>query len=280
MLTSKQILTNMQNDKRLTDSRSRSKKKKNNYSNIYTQLLGELGYAGIKKNGYFTKFFSYGVAGHCASFVQYHLIKAGYQNCVPKKGYIWNTTYYAKWLKTEPNIKGLGKVDWTKDIKKAQAAAKAGKFVIVFQGAKGLSHTCALLKIENGYIWTVDGNVKGTYKGKKINNGVIKKRKASKGKWRFAIMPIPVTIAPPKPKPAPTPKPAPYSKGKTYTLLDNMNVRSGHSTKNKVVGHRKKGEKVTAYEVHKTGNGGYWIKVSKDKAHWICAKTNKKKYMK
>lgn len=284
MQTSKQILANMRADRCLTASRSRSKKKHNNFSNKYTQLLGELGYAGIKKNGYFTKFYSYGVVGHCCIFVQYHLIKAGYQNCVPKKGYIWNTGKYAAWLKTQPTIKGLGKVDWTTDIKKAQQAVKAGKFVIVFKAAKGhgWSHACSLLDIQNGYIRTVDGNVKGTYKGKKINNGVEKKRKASKYKWGFAIMPIPVTATPAKPavkktvaKPkTTTAKPAsPYT---TYILLETMNVRNKPTTKgSKVVSHRKKGEKIRVKKIETKKNGAKWGQLDSD--CWICIKGAKGK---
>ena len=274
MQTSLQIRKNMIADKRLTASRSRSKLKHNNYSNLYTLALKD--YDGINNKGYFTKFYPYGVAGHCCIFVQAHLIWAGYPQLVPHKGYIWNTNNYARWLKSEPTIKGLGKVDWTTDWKKARDAARAGKKVVVFKGRKGhgsYTHTCSLLDIEDGYVKTVDGNVTGKYKGKTINNGVVKRRKLSSYRWGFAILPIPVKLKPKK-----APKLAPYAKGKTYILQNDMNVRADHSSKSKKLGTKKKGTKVKAYSVYKTKNGVYWVRIDSDK--WICAKTNKKTYMK
>lgn len=188
-MTAKQVLAKMKADKCLTASRSRSKRKNRNYSNKYTRLLGSLGYKGIGKDGYFTKFYSYGVVGHCCIFVQYWLIKCGFIAFVPKsKKYIWNTNNYAKWLKSEPSIKGLGKVDFVTDPKKAKPGA------VCFKGKKGHSsytHTCVFIQYKNGYIYTVDGNVSGTYKGKKVNNGLVKKRKASSYRWGFANLPYP-----------------------------------------------------------------------------------------
>ena len=185
-MTGKEVTNKMRADKCLTASRSRSKKKNRNYSNKYTRLLGSFGYKGIRKDGYFSKIFSYGVVGHCCIFVQYWLIKCGYKAFVPKKGYIWNTNKFASWLKSEPTIKGFGKVDWTTNPKKAKVGA------VCFKGKKGHSsytHTCCFLKYKNGYIYTVDGNVSSKYKGKKINNGSVQKRKASSYRWGFANMP-------------------------------------------------------------------------------------------
>lgn len=198
MTSSKLIIRNMRADKCLTPSRSRSHRKHRNYSNKYTQTLGKLGYKGIDKQGYFTKYYSYGVVGHCCIGVQAHLIWAGYRSLVPiSKGYIWNTNNYAAWLKSEPTIKGLGKVDWTTDWKKAAKAAEAGKLVVTFKGQKGHSkytHTCVLLKISGGKVYTVDFNVNGKHNGKKINNGVEKSRKRTTYRWGFAILPVPTKI--------------------------------------------------------------------------------------
>lgn len=177
-MTGKDVINKARADKCLTPSRSRSHRKHRNYSNKYTQLLGKLGYKGIRKDGYFSKFYDYGVVGHCCIFVQYWLIKCGYNAFVPKKGYIWNTNNYAKYLK--------GKYKDTSDPKKAKPGA------VCFKGQKGhkkYTHTCLFIKYQNGYVYTVDGNINGKYKGKKINNGVVKKRKASKFRWCFVNLP-------------------------------------------------------------------------------------------
>lgn len=188
-MTAKQVTAKMRADKCLTASRSRSKRKNRNYSNKYTQLLGKKGYKGIRADGYFSKIYSYGVVGHCCIFVQYWLIKCGLAAFVPKsKGYIWNTNNYAKWLKGQPTVKGYGRVTWTTDPKKAKLGA------VCFKGKEGhdsYTHTCVFLKYEKGYIYTVDGNVSGTYKGKRVNNGLTKKRKASAYRWGFANLPYP-----------------------------------------------------------------------------------------
>lgn len=186
-MTGKIVTDRMRKDKCLTPSRSRSHKKHHNYSNKYTKKLGQMGYKGIRKDGYFTKFYPYGVVGHCCIFVQYWLIMSGLKAFVPaSKGYIWNTNKYALYLKSEPTIKGYGKVDWTSDPKKAKVGA------VVFKGKKGhksFTHTCCFLKYKDGYVYTVDGNISGKYKGKKVNNGLVKKRKASSYRWGFANMP-------------------------------------------------------------------------------------------
>lgn len=267
MQTSLQIRKNMIADKRLTASRSRSKMKHNNYSNLYTLALKD--YDGINSKGYFTKFYPYGAAGHCCIFAQAHLIWAGYPQLVPHKGYIWNTNNYARWLKSEPTIKGLGKVIWTNNPKKASKAANAGKMVVVFKGRRGhgsYTHTCILLKVRGNYIYTVDGNVNGRYKGKRINNGVLKKRRYKSYRWGFAILPIPVAKK----------KPAPYQRGKVYTLQNTMNVRTEPSIKGRVKATIKRGSKVKALAVKKVGDA-YWVQTVYG---WICAKTPMKTYMK
>lgn len=268
MKTAQEIISAMRADKRLTASRSRSKLKHRNYSNLYTLCLGERGYHGINKKGYFTKFYSYGTVGHCAIFVEAHLIWAGYPQLVPNKGYIMNTNVFAKWLKSEPTIKGLGQVDWTTDSAKAKKAMAAGKMVIVFKGSKkskSFDHTCTGIKIVDGYIYTVDGNVGGKYKGKKINNGVVKKRKLKKHRWGFAILPIPVgQEAAAKKK----------TTSITYVVKGvktNLNVREKATTKSKVVHKLKNGTVVTVTKIK-----GKWAYIPKYKG-WCSTKYLKKK---
>ena len=267
-MTGKQIIARMRADKCLTPSRSRSKKKHRNYSNKYTRVLGERGYDGIRKDGYFTKFYSYGCVGHCCIGVQAHLIQAGYPELVPKsKGYIWNTNQYAQWLRSGPVLYPLGRVVWTTDASKANEAAKAGKVVVTFKGKKGHSsytHTCVLLGISSGNVRTVDFNISGTYKGKKVNNGLTKTRKKSSYRWGFAILPIPV-------------KAPAYEKGKTYRLTTTMNVRVDHSKNAKIKTRIKSGEKVKALDTWKSPAGTWWIRTS---FGWICAKTKDKTYLK
>lgn len=267
-MTSKQIIARMRADKCLTPSRSRSKRKHQNYSNKYTRCLGERGYSGIRRDGYFTKFYSYGTVGHCCIGVQAHLIWAGYPQLVPKnRGFIGNTNAYARWLKSEPTIKGLGKVDWTSDASKAAKAAKAGKMVVTFKGNKGsnkYSHTCTLLQISGGKVRSVDFNISAKYKGKRINNGVVKTRKKASYRWGFAILPIPVAVAP-------------YEKGKAYTLQYNMNVRADHAKSAALKTTIKRGERVKALAVWHSSAGAWWIQTVHG---WICAKTKQKTYLK
>lgn len=271
MKTAQQIRKEMVADKRLTPSRSRSHRRHRNYSNPYTRAMTD--YDGINSKGYFTKFYPYGTVGHCCIFVQAHLIWAGYGKLVPHKGYIWNTNNYAKWLKSEPTIKGLGKVKWTASPAKASKAANAGKLVVVFKGRLGsdsYTHTCVLLKVRGNYIYTVDGNVNGWHKGKRINNGVLKKRRARNYRWGFAILPIPTKV-----------KGAPYTAGHVYTLQKTMNLRKNHSTKSKKVGTMKKGKRVAPLSVYKTTNGAWWLKVPhKGELVWVCGKTAKNLYVK
>lgn len=266
-MTANQIIARMRADKCLTPSRSRSKRKHHNYSNKYTRLLGERGYKGIRKDGYFTKIYSYGVVGHCCIGVQAHLIRAGYPELVPKsKGYIWNTNNYAAWLRSEPVIHQLGRVNWTTDATTAAMAARSGKLVVTFKGKKGHSkftHTCVLLGISGGKVRTVDFNISGIYKGKKVNNGLTKSRKKSSYRWAFAILPIPV-------------KAPAYKAGETYTLQSTMNVREDHAKSSKLKSRIKAGEKVKALDTWKSPAGVWWIRTS---FGWICAKTNSKTYL-
>ncbi len=262
MKTSQEIIKAMKADKRLTSSRSRSHRKHRNYSNRYTKAMAS--YKGINSKGFFTKFYPYGVVGHCCIFVQAHLIWAGYNALVPHKGYIWNTNNYARWLKSEPTIKGLGKVDWTTDKAKARKAMARGKMVIVFKGRRGgknFSHTCTGIKISDEYIYTVDGNISGVYKGKKINNGLVKKRRLKSYRWGFAILPIPV---------AKTKK----STSAIYVVTGiktTLNIRKKPSKSGKIVKKIKNGTKVTVSKVK-----GGWAYLPKYKG-WCVTKYLKKK---
>lgn len=83
-----------------------------------------------------------------------------------------------------------------------------------------------------------------------------------------------------------------YEVGKTYTLLDDMNVRIGHNTSSPRVpvskmtanardhvnekGELKKGTKVTVKDVYVYG-GQCWVKTP---SGWICAYTVSKRYIK
>lgn len=269
-MTAKEITTRMRADKCLTPSRSRSKRKHRNYSNKYTKLMGKLGYPGIGKDGYFTKWYSYGCIGHCCIFVQYHFIIAGLGAFVPKgNDFIENTNQYASWLKSEPLIEGYGRVEWTSDPKKAKHGA------VCFKGrkkSKKFSHTCTFLKYENGYVYTVDGNISGTYKGKKVNNGLVKKRKARKFRWGFANMPYPAWNG----------KPIEYKPGHVYTLQHKMNVRLEHNTKSRILGTMPRGHEIAPLKVYKTGNGSVWLRIPYKSKYvaWVCARTPKNLHIK
>lgn len=273
MKTAQEIIKEMKADKRLTPSRSRSHRRHRNYSNPYTRAMTD--YDGINSKGYFTKFYPYGTVGHCCIFAQAHLIWAGYGKLVPHKGYIWNTNNYARWLKSEPTIKGLGKVIWTNNPKKARDAARAGKMVIVFKGHKGhkfYTHTCALLDIEDGYVKTVDGNVTGKYKGKKINNGVIKKRKLKSYRWGFAILPIPTRGGKSASTKAKKKKSTNSSTRKVSGLKKGyrLNVRQKATKKSNVIGRLNNGDVVV---IGKSKGG--WTYIPKKKG-WVASKYLKK----
>lgn len=241
-MTAKEVVAKMKADKCSTMSRSKSKKKHRNFTNKYTKCLGERGYKGIKKDGYFSKFYSYGVVGHCCIGVQAWFIWCGLEAFVPKnKGYIWNTNVYRKWLKTEPTIKGYGKVDWTTDPKKAKLGA------VVFKGDSNkknqtATHTCIFLKTEGDYVYTVNFNVSGKYKGKTINNGTIKKYHKSRIKG-FANMPYPKEAAKPTTavkKTVSKPKVVVKKKTNKYTVVglkkgSHLRVRAKPSTKSKIL---------------------------------------------
>lgn len=256
----------------LTQSRKRSGQK---YHNKYTEYFGKLGYAGINKNGVFTKKYSYGVVGHCCIGVQYWLCRVGLSAFVPKatkSHYYWNTGVYRKYLKSQPNIKGYGKVKWVTDPAKAKAGA------IAFTS----SHTCVFIQYnkKTGKVQTVNFNVSD---GKGHNNGVVKWVKKSKF-IGFANMPYPETkpVAPVSPS---------YAKGKTYTLQVNLNVRADHKTsakklsqleltenaqKSAVNGVLQKGTRVTCQDVYTTATMT-WLKIP---SGWICAKNGSKIYVK
>ena len=169
-----------------------------------------------------------------------------------------------KYLKKQPNG-----VKWTTDRKKAKVGA------IAFKGAKNgksATHTCVFLYYKGDYVYTVDFNVSD---GKGHNNGTIKKRhyKYFRG---FANIPYTAKI---------TTKTSTvsYVPGKTYTLLEDMNVRTEANTKAKLVpksnwtkdalkhrnsdGTLKKGTKVTAKQI-KTSGKSVWIKTP---TGWVCA---------
>ena len=280
------IVKNAQADKCNTQSRSRNG---NKYHNKYSECLGKLGYKGINSNGVHTKLYSYGVVGHCCEGVQAHLIWAGYGAFVPKftSGkymYIWNTNVYHNWLKTEPTIKGYGKVDHVTDPKKAKVGA------IAFTP----SHTCIFIRYDakTKYVYTVDFNVTGTVNGKKYNNGTVHKRKASKFNG-FANMPYQTVKVPQTTTSVSLPK---YEKNKTYTLQADMNVRINypkdgkmqpkvgysklskdaqkHATKDGVL---KKGTKITCKDYTKISSTEIWVRTP---SGWICGVKDGKIYIK
>ena len=262
LITGNEVVAKMKADKCLTQSRSRNGKK---YHNKYTEYFGKLGYAGINKNGVFTKKYSYGVVGHCCIAVQYWLCRCGYSKFVPKSPkYLFNTNVYMKYLKKQPNG-----VKWTTDRKKAKVGA------IAFKGSKGsksANHTCVFLYYKGDYVYTVDFNVSD---GKGHNNGTIKKRHKSYFRG-FANIPYVAD----KPKPVSKPK---YEVGKTYTLQEDMNVRVSPNKTAKLVAKSKwskdalrhrnskgmliKGTRITVKEV-KTVDKAIWVK---SPTGWMCA---------
>ena len=58
-----------------------------------------------------------------------------------------------------------------------------------------------------------------------------------------------------------------YTVGKTYTLQETMNVRTGASTKYRKVGSLKKGTKIKCLQ---TSNNGKWIRYAKYR--WVCGR--------
>ena len=261
-ITGSEVVVKMKADKCLTQSRSRNGKK---YHNKYTEYFGKLGYSGINKSGVFTKLYSYGAVGHCCIAVQYWLCKCGYSKFVPKSPkYLFNTNVYMKYLKKQPNG-----VKWTTSRKNAKVGA------IAFKGAKNgksATHTCVFLYYKGDYVYTVDFNVSD---GKGHNNGTIKKRHY---KYFRGFANIPYTS-----KTSTKTSTVSYVPGKTYTLLEDMNVRTEANAKAKLVpksdwtkdalkhrnsdGTLKKGTKVTAKQV-KTSGKSVWIKTP---TGWICA---------
>lgn len=260
-LTAKQFIAECKKDRCSTMSRSKSKKKKNNFSNKYTKELGKQGYPGIKKDGYFTKFYPYGVVGHCCIGVQAHFIWAGLDAFVPKfkSGkfkYIWNTNVYHSWLRTNPTIKGYGKVHHTTDIKKVKPGA------VAFTP----SHTCLVRFVKGDYVHTVDFNVGG--KGG-INNGSLKKRHKSKFNG-FANMPYPekpvkkIEVKKTTPKKTTTTYKVATSRGK------NLRIRQNDSVTSKQIGLLKYGSHIEVSKI-----SGKWAYVPAKKG-WVAVKYIKK----
>ena len=66
-----------------------------------------------------------------------------------------------------------------------------------------------------------------------------------------------------------------YTVGKTYTLQENMNVRTGANTTYKKVGLLKKGTKVKCLQTSKNGK---WIRIGKYR--WVCGRGKTKIYIK
>lgn len=66
-----------------------------------------------------------------------------------------------------------------------------------------------------------------------------------------------------------------YTVGKTYTLQEDMNIRTGASTRYKKVGLLKKGTKVKVLQI---SNDGKWIRIGQYR--WVCGKGKTKTYIK
>nr|DAW81107.1 MAG TPA: SH3 domain protein [Caudoviricetes sp.] len=74
----------------------------------------------------------------------------------------------------------------------------------------------------------------------------------------------------------PTPKPGKYyTVGKTYTLREMMNVRTGASLRYRIVGKLKKGSRIKCLQTSKDGK---WIRYGKYR--WICGRGKSKIYIK
>lgn len=97
----------------------------------------------VKKNGYYS-------AGYCTLFVMYVYDKLGILSWFPKKSDNTNTIY--KYLKSKGKI--------ITDPKKAKAGMPAFKKCGSTK-KKSSGHTSIFWKYENGYVYTVDGNVNG-----------------------------------------------------------------------------------------------------------------------
>lgn len=250
-MTGKEFVAACKADLCSTQSRSKNGKK---YHNKYTEYFGKLGYKGINKSGVFTKKYSYGVVGHCCIGVQYHLHKNGLKAFVPNSGYIWNTNIYRKWLKSEPNIKGYGKVDWVTSPSKAKEGA------IAFKGngknKKSATHTCIFIKCVGNYIYTVDFNVGD---GKGHNNGTLHKRH-KKYFLGFANMPYPKA-----------PAPVVTTKYVVKTSGSRLNVREKPNTDSKKLGSLKNGASI---EVAKIENK--WAYIVKPVKGYVYANYIKK----
>ncbi len=203
----------------------------------------------VTKKGYYPK-------GYCTLFYYYVLAMLGLLHLVPLKALgkdADNTNKLYKYLKKKGKI--------ITDPKKAKPGMPAFKKVGSTK-KKTSGHTAIFIKYENGYVWTVDGNVKG---------GVVVRKKLAI--WYLGFGDILPKEEKPKKKEA-------YVVGGKYTLKENMNIRANHNSKSKKLGVKKKGKVITAKQIYKTNNGAVWIRYKSDPNKWICAKTAKKTYLK
>lgn len=63
----------------------------------------------------------------------------------------------------------------------------------------------------------------------------------------------------------------PYKINKYYELKDTMNVRSGAGLNYKIIGEKKKGEKIRVYDMRTDNTGRVWVRFANGK--WICARS-------
>lgn len=217
------------------------------HKNIFTKYFA--GKYHVTKKGYYSK-------GYCTLFYYYILAMLGLLHLVPLKALgkdADNTNKLYKYLKKHGKI--------ITDPKKAKPGMPAFKKVGSLKKTTS-GHTAIFIKYENGYVWTVDGNVKG---------GVVVRKKSAK--WYLGFGDILPKEEKPKKKEA-------YVVGGKYTLKEDMNIRASHSSKSKKLGVKKKGKVITAKQIYKTKNGAVWIRYKSDPNKWICAKTAKKTYVK
>lgn len=156
----------------------------------------------VKKNGYYKN-------GYCTLFVLYVYDKLGILSWFPKKSDNTNTIY--KYLKSKGKI--------IKDPAKAKMGQPAFKKVGSTK-KKSSGHTSIFWKYENGYVYTIDGNVSG---------GVVVRKK--KPNWYLGFGDILKTSTPaPTPKPQPTPAPVKTTTYYVNTDTGNLNLRDKPNT--------------------------------------------------
>lgn len=162
------------------------------HTNKFTKYFA--GKYNVKKNGYYKN-------GYCTLFVLYVYAKLGILSWFPKKSDNTNTIY--KYLKSKGKI--------IKDPKKAKPGMPAFKKVGSTKKTSS-GHTSIFWKYENGYVYTIDGNVSG---------GVVIRKK--KKEWYLGFGNILKTSAPAAPKTTTT-----SVKTVTYyvnTETGNLNLR-------------------------------------------------------